>query len=661
MYWSKQSKTLLALAVAAAINVPLYVYAAEKELSDEAITQEYQLDDVVVTASRTEQLLEDTPASVEVITREDIENMGAESLEQALALTLGLSTLANGMVGNEVQIRGAKTNQTLILIDGRRVRTENGSSTTNYYELQRVNMDNVERIEIVRGAVSSLYGSEAMGGVINIITKRPEKMRTTLSADWTSKLSDFGVVQDFGRNGKWSLKTSAHVTNFRKKVEAGESNNFGEKYYFNIDGRYHINDRKNLDIFFDYLKEDLEGFSGTTQRDYYDHARTSLGASYNGVDNKGDYEVRFYYTNLIKDQNIRRNGALVDFDKMEFNSYIFDGKRSLELNKEHYLTFGGEYRIEDYEGTRVDDGSGTTALIREGVSKNYGTSNLYYGAVYLQDEWTPNRRLIILPSVRWDYNNEFGSEVTAKFGSTYKMSDNARLKFNIGSAYRAPTASELYMSMTRRPSATRIVRIIGNPDLNPEKALNFDVSLEAERGRTSGKLTYFHNKIDDMIGSRSTRVVSGGVTTTTTRYININEAVLQGIELEAKQKLNDKFAVRTTYTYLDAVDGFGVRIPDRARHTASLQLNYNDSKHGINATLWHDWLSDYGYDETVGSGSAAKTYHRKTSGKLLNFVINKKFNESFSAYFGINNILDEDNDTLNYDSRTWRGGVRWTF
>ena len=107
-------------------------------------------DEIIVTASRTEQEVKETPSAVEVITRADIDKMGAETLAQALKLAIGIDIQENAMVGNRSAIRGMNTNQTLILVDGRRVRTENTSETMNYYELQRINMDDVERIEIVR-------------------------------------------------------------------------------------------------------------------------------------------------------------------------------------------------------------------------------------------------------------------------------------------------------------------------------------------------------------------------------------------------------------------------------------------------------------------------------------------------------------------------------
>ena len=190
---TKKKSLLLTAAILAAMSVP--VQAAEKKQEE---TTHIKTDEVVVTASRTKQEVRESPSSVEVITREDIDKMGAENLAQALQLALGIDTQENAMVGNRSSIRGMNTNQTLILIDGRRVRTENTSETMNFYELKRINMDDVERIEIVRGAASSLYGSEALGGVINVIKKHPGKMQTAVTLDWTSRQSDEGIRFDSG-------------------------------------------------------------------------------------------------------------------------------------------------------------------------------------------------------------------------------------------------------------------------------------------------------------------------------------------------------------------------------------------------------------------------------------------------------------------------------
>ena len=133
----RKRNALLTTAVLSAFTLP--VYAADAD----ADPLQVKTDAIVVTASRTEQMLRESPASAEVITRKDIDRMGAENLVQALRLAAGIDVRENGMVGNQSAIRGLSTNQTLILIDGRRIRTEDTSQTANYYELQRINMDDV--------------------------------------------------------------------------------------------------------------------------------------------------------------------------------------------------------------------------------------------------------------------------------------------------------------------------------------------------------------------------------------------------------------------------------------------------------------------------------------------------------------------------------------
>lgn len=652
---TKKKSLLLTAAILAAMSVP--VQAAEKKQEE---TTHIKTDEVVVTASRTKQEVRESPSSVEVITREDIDKMGAENLAQALQLALGIDTQENAMVGNRSSIRGMNTNQTLILIDGRRVRTENTSETMNFYELKRINMDDVERIEIVRGAASSLYGSEALGGVINVIKKHPGKMQTAVTLDWTSRQSDEGIRFDSGKLGKWALSGSFKHMGVREQGTDAGSNMYGKKNFFNLDGRMEMTKDKWLDVFFDYLTEDLYMKDSLTQGTDYDHKRFSTGIKYSGRDKRGDYEMQVYYTYFDKHQRTREraNHSLNSFDDLKFNSLIFDGRRSIQVAKDHLLTFGGEYRKEDYESTRI---KGTNTRTLEGVTNQLGNSSMDYTAFYLQDEWLASPRWLIIPSLRWDYNSEFGNELTGKLGTTYKITKDVRFKANIGTAYRAPTASELYFSWHHTPNARMDVQINGNPNLKPEKALNFDLGFEMEKDKTFGKITYFHNKVDDLINIDTVmsrlpgfppRVLATGT------YRNIDSATMQGVELEVRQALGGGFSVRGLYTYLDARDGkTGERLAGRPYHKASLQLSYDDATHGWNATLWNDWTAGYRYGETVGR----RTVYKDASLSILNFVVSKKINDHFSAYLGVDNIFDKESDALAYDGRIWRGGVNMTF
>lgn len=662
----KRKKYFLTFAVITALmNTGYAGVAAAEEADNQQAVEQVQTRDVVVTASRTEQLVKEAPAAVEVITREDLDKMGAENLAQALQLAIGIDVSENGMVGNSVAIRGAKSNQTLIMVDGMRIRTENTDQTANNYELQRVNMADVERIEIVRGATSSLYGADAMGGVINIITKTPDKASKSVLADYTTKQADVGFRVATGQLGKWASSFSYKRSDVHHLDINGSGTQYGTKDYFNVKTKYKIDGKKSLSFFLDYMNEDLYLDSDFT---FYDHDRTKFGLSYDGKDKKGKYQLRVNYSIFNKDQNTRKNGILTGWDEMKFRTLTLDGQRSYQLNDEHLLTVGGEIRKEKYEGTRIGSGGDNVhTAAREGISQDYSEKSTTYYAAYIQDEWQVEENWLMIPSLRFDHNSAFGSKVTYKLGNTYKLSDNTILKFNVGTAYRAPTEAELYMNWHHTPVSTPAfnmnVYVTGNPNLKPETSYNFDFGLEAESksGRSSGKLTYFHSKFDDLINSQSTTTRVPGFPASVnvvSQYVNVDSAEIQGAEAEFKQKLGKNFTLRSTYTYTDAKDGYGARLEGRDRHKLSLQLNYDDAKTGWSGSLWNDWHGDYWAVDDNGNLS-------NNSASILNFVVSKKIGNGGGAYVGVNNITGKDDangfTVFGLTGRVWRAGVNWNF
>lgn len=164
-------KTILAVSIFASLSLPVMSVAASV----------YEMPAVLVTAERTEAEIRKEPQSAEIVTSEDIKCSGAYDMRSALSSVLNLSVERSrpaknaGMGGHQVMLRGMNTNHTLVLVDGKRMADEDTSVTQNFYVLDRISVDRIDRVEIVRGASSALYGSDAMGGVINIITKKPEK------------------------------------------------------------------------------------------------------------------------------------------------------------------------------------------------------------------------------------------------------------------------------------------------------------------------------------------------------------------------------------------------------------------------------------------------------------------------------------------------------
>lgn len=632
----KSKIALLSLSIMTALSMQAYAEEA------------FQLSEVVVTATRTERAIKDTPASVEVITRKDMETMGADSVVAALKLAMNINLSEAGMTGNQVSVRGMNTNQSLILIDGRRMAGEDTATTMNFYELNRININNVERIEIVRGPVSSLYGSDALGGVINIITRKPEKPETTIGLSNSSKQQNAAFRFDLGKEGKWAWAVDTLFTDIKEKSRTDSTNMYGPRQFYNISGTYDMAEGKNLDVFFERMSEHLKSDFDDDSRDFYTNKRNSYGVNYRGTNSRGNYELRAYSNELEKNNDtLLADGTYSDFDRAKYKTWVIDGKNTMQLSADHIFTFGGEYRSANYRGTRLEDnGDHASTIIEHGISKPISEKQIDYQAAYIQDEWKVNDKLLIIPSLRYDDSDKFGDSISPKIGMTYKLDNNYRLKANYGKGFKAPSISELYMKMTHRPIPSMTVIVIGNPDLKPEESKTYEFSLEGEKGANFGKLTYFHNDVTDLISTQTTRV--GMVYTS--KYINVNKAKIEGIELEAGRRLNNSFTLKTAYNYLDAKNEIsGERLDSRAKNKYSVQLHYADpGKSGISGILWHEWVRDYRY------------VNNDYSYNTLNFTMNKQWNAKYSTYFGIDNMLDKKIDELVLEGRLWKIGMNIT-
>lgn len=710
----KLNKKKIALLTACVVSaVGHMAFAAEADNYDE-----YSGADYVVTATRTALEKKEVPNAVQVIKREEMENLGATNVLNALALANNINLSTKGMAGNAVMVRGMNTNHVLILVDGKRMADEQTSSTQNVYQLQRLSLSNIERVEIVRGAASALYGSDALGGVINIITKKSEQPQLTVGLSTGSDEVNNWYRYDFGKQGKFSGSFDMRFTDVRENNVDGNSGIYGPKQDFNFKGTWDLGNTKELELAAGYYNEhsrakyadsgvkdgdtvvdtsrmvslpsgmqmptmgtfDGDQMTNVNKREWYDYKRYDYSLTYSGEKQYGDYMLRAYYSKLKKENRLFNSredlvGTLnrftsmanpgktfedifgsnyprYDWDKSEYVTYGVEGKETLKLSDAHTLTYGAEYRNTGAEGTRLGlNGDNAHNVTQNGVTKGYSEKDIDTVAAYVQDVWKVNDNLTLIPSVRYDHDDTFGGEASPKLGATYALSDNSRVKANWGKGYKAPTVAEMYMAMHRAMGAA-VVNIYGNPDLQPEKSNSWDISFEAEKGRTTGKATYFHSKVDNLITTDSNKRYLDGY-----RYENISEAEIQGVELEVGQQFDANWGLKATYNYLDAVNSkTNARLSSRARQNGTVQLTYTDNKENpFSATLWSQWYQDYLYN------SENYTYN------LINFAVNKKINKNLRVFAGIDNIFDkrfaQNADASNFDTdgRTWRVGAEMTF
>ena len=743
---NKKKIALLTACVVSAVGH--MAFAAEADNYDE-----YSGADYVVTATKTQLEKKEVPQSVEVITEQKIKELGAYSVQDALRLANNIDVQDNGMTGNQVQLRGNSTMHTLILVDGKRMAAENTQSSQNAYELKRINISDVERIEIIRSNGSALYGSDAIGGVINIITKKSTTPSISVNMHTGTKDEATSFMYSSGKQGKLSLKIGGGIEKVRKldsgvyknyskntttgavtSTDASSTNMYGTRRFLNTGLSYAFDDNHSLDFDMNFMREQLKSFSWnsmatdytetqmttllgflrkqaiaggapaamvnsqafvkgllnkgytmeqlnasmpdpTTIKKYpqlsshfYDNTRSDYSLGYNGKDGKHDYNFRTYFSELRKDntswyKNLNTNAdKFVDFDQNNYKQLVVEGKDSYKMDDNNTLTFGAEYKKDIMNGTHLM-GRGTDQhdVTVNGKSKTSSEVSSETAAVYLQNEWKIGDKLLLIPAVRIDHHDSFGTHTSPKLGATYKLSENARVKANWGKGYRAPTLYELYSQMEKVGMAPMPVNVIGNPDLQPEESTNFDFGFEAEKGKVSGKVTYYQNKIKNMIDGGDYDPDKLAQNIIWSKYINRGEVEIKGLESEIGYNFDEHWSVRGVYNYLDAKDlETGDRLAYRARHNGLIQLTYTDAKENpLTVNLYNRYYFNYHQSNTDG-------YQQDYSYSTTGLIVSKQFNKNYRVYAGVDNIFNKSflydtYHTYSIDGRTWRVGAEMTF
>lgn len=743
---NKKKIALLTACVVSAVGH--MAFAAEADNYDE-----YSGADYVVTATKTQLEKKEVPQSVEVITEQKIKELGAYSVQDALRLANNIDVQDNGMTGNQVQMRGNSTMHTLILVDGKRMAAENTQSSKNAYELKRINISDVERIEIIRSNGSALYGSDAIGGVINIITKKSTTPSISVNMHTGTKDEATSFMYSSGRQGKLSLKIGGGIEKVRKldsgvyksyskntktgavtSTDASSTNMYGTRRFLNTGLSYAFDDNHSLDFDMNFMREQLKSFSWnsmatdytetqmttmlaflrknaiaggapaavvnsqafidkllakgytmeqlnasmpdpTTIKKYpqisshfYNNTRSDYSLGYNGKDGKHDYTFRTYLSELRKEntswyKNLNTNtDKFVDFDQNNYKQLVVEGKDSYQMDENNTLTFGAEYKKDIMDGTHLKGrGSDLHDVTVNGKSKASSEVSSETAAVYLQNEWKIGDKLLLIPAVRIDHHDSFGTHTSPKLGATYKLSENARVKANWGKGYRAPTLYELYSQMEKVGMAPMPVNVIGNPNLQPEESTNFDFGFEAEKGKVNGKVTYYHNKIKNMIDGGDYDPDKLAQNIIWSEYINRGEVEIKGLESEIGYNFDEHWSVRGVYNYLDAKDlETGDRLAYRARHNGLLQLTYTDAKENpLTVNLYNRYYFNYHQSNTDG-------YQQDYSYSTTGLTVSKQFNKNYRVYAGVDNIFNkfflyDTYHTYSIDGRTWRVGAEMTF
>lgn len=678
-------------------------FAAEENL------QEFSLDTMVVTATRTAMTVKETPSTVEIVDSKKLEQTQAKTLHDALKGALGVNVFNDFQGRSNVSIRGSESRHVLIMVDGKRLGGEAAYNSANAWDVDRIRMEDVERVEIIRGPAGALYGSDAMGGVINVITKTPDKTTADVNYEygWYEDGKGAGYKGNLylqGAEGNYSYKINAGLNKNRPYLDpkgSGDSMNFyGKQQPLSLNVGYKFDNGNELSVDFSKIKEDNQKSTTSTtvmvpgkvwqdkvQTIYNDNKRTDYAITYKGSDDKQDWMFRAYksvFDKNYKNQNNTRmtmrgkpgKWTLQDpkIDTVKRTLSVIEGKDTFNLSDKNKLTAGFEYRKDQSEGTRLKKPN--TSLADGNAHDAYDKAAINYLAAYVQDEFRPDDKWLIIPSVRFDHSDQFSNKLTSNLAATYNAADDVRVKAVVGQGYKTPTVNELYhfWEMYAQVGKNEGEFYVGNPDLKPEKSLSYELAIEKDWGdKTTVHFGLFRNELKDMIQEFDT-----GMKTTDNptlypgigkdrimTYKNIPEATMQGAELSASHKLAKDIYLNLGYTFLDAKDKTeGTRLIDTSKH----QLTFGVSYQPENIYAWDvsfDLVSNFNYYYRDNERSTMKdpVYDTKNF-TIANIMTSRYLNKDTKIYLGIDNISNHQNFGNFADGnlgRLYRVGMEYKF
>ncbi|WP_157278067.1 TonB-dependent receptor plug domain-containing protein [Aliarcobacter butzleri] len=646
-----------------------------------------KLDEIfITTATKTEKNIDGISASVVVITKEDIEKISATTLKDILDKVPSINAQfgrfphASALSKGAISIRGVGPNGTLILLDGKRLSGE----TEQPYEMSRIPASIIERIEIVKGSMSTLYGSDAIGGVINIITKKSiNTNNTTLDVKYganshsqarekNANFSTLGNIDGFKYKVFAStIDTSSYKINkdYTQKVinpntgatipsmmnpQSGKSGVLGVTYgddstvnNAGISLKKNVTDNLTLGVDLNYFKEDREGsYLGSSQATGL--PGMVLNTPVNSKDDNKRVDVSTfakYYVNddlttslkLYESYYKKRNETtplnFVGPVNKRFSANVkiddIESITTYALNDVNLLTFGLDYRKETRDSAAINPDSQSSDFIKK---------NIEYKSVYLQDEIKLSDTLNAIIGTRYDDISNADSKTTFQAGVVQKLGENTRIRANYAQGYRAPDIAELFVVAPLYKDGKRYGSEVVNNfktstyDLKPEKSDTFELALANNFENFNSEIVLFKTMVKDKI--ESVAYGTGGSKYYTSE--NLDKVDINGVEVNLDYKFTESFDTQFNLTYLDTEDkNTNKELTYTPSLSASLNLNYK---------LLDDLASNIAL-RYIGKQYEDQANDNKLDDyTLVDLGLNYNINKITSIYGGVDNIFDKKVD-----------------
>ncbi|MDA8098153.1 MAG: TonB-dependent receptor [Nitrospiraceae bacterium] len=481
--------------------------------------QNHQLGDVVVTATKTERESRDVTQSVTVLTGESIRKSSATTVAQALEQAVGMTVTDFGPAGAmaTASIRGARYSQVLVMVDGVRMNSPRDGGVD--LSALPVTLADIDRIEIVRGPSSALYGADAMGGVINIITKQPQYSSSRLGGSIGSHGYDTIQAAAAGRQGD----TSYSVTGTRETSDGYRQNSDLEQWITNGRAGYAFSKDASVDVTANYISKDngvpgsLE-FPSPAARQF--ERELVLGANYRQK-LSADWDVKASASQTTDELRYADPAFMID-TKHRSTTDRGEAQATWLVNSWNLATVGYEQRNDSLNST--DSGEHSTTI----------------QSAFAQDEITVFESLIVVAGARYDSHSVYGDRTSPRVSGRYLIGKGTIIRASYGESFRGPTFNDLYWS---DPYGNT-----GNPNLKPEVARETEAGIEQDfGGGSSVKVTGFERKVENLIDWQEYAPF---------QYmpVNIGKANIKGLEAEAGLRMFDSLGLFVNYTYMDPVD-----------------------------------------------------------------------------------------------------------
>ncbi len=588
---------------------------------------DFELDPYVVTATRTLQPYRTAPGSVSLVSKESLDLTPSPDLLSALQNLAGFNLQGRGLGARKVfTLRGMESRHSLILVDGRRISATDETVGHSDFQYSWVPVSAIERIEVVRGPMSALYGSEAMGGVINIITR-------AVPVKWEGEVSGLAGSREDGRGGDEQV------------LSANFAGPLGETLGLRLSALYHFLD----DTPFEDQPElsELEGTESTGVNSLLTWRASENHRVEFSFDSLDDRRFRFTQgrrppiykgTYMIDQQQIglrwlpqfaRWSGQLGAYESKTdvvnsrtngvtpatpqfLRDRVVDFDFNRNMGENHTFTYGGELREEQLTHRAF----------------NAGVGSADHNSIFLQDQWQATKAVGLTGAIRYDSHSFFDAEMSPRLYMVWSASEQVVLKAGYGHGFKAPTLKQV--SPEYRFDGPH--SFLGNEDVRPESSDSWEMSVDWQPNETFGwRSTFFNTEIQDLIdlkcidncGARLRRVYE---------YFNLESAEMLGLETEIIWDHVDKLGLRLNHTWLETEDKTsGLPLPERPKH----QFNFS-----IRRDLVEDHFSLFLSGEFVG-----KQYYEDEELPAFNLFhanLRWEISDSLTAVLSARNLGDTD-------------------